>query len=78
MSDPLPPSPPEAVDELRRIIHDLNGDIFLIRTCSEILIQQNGSDHERLMDYLGKMADRTHRMEATVKALRRFKEERGL
>lgn len=78
MSDPQPEGAAQPVDELRAIIHDLNGDIFLVRTCAEILLQQKGGDQKRLLDYLQKIVDRTQRMEVTVKDLRKFKETRGL
>ena len=78
MSEPQAQTGGETPDELRRIIHDLNGDIFLVRTCAEILLQQEGRDRDRLLDYLRKVLDRTHKMEVTVKDLRRFKEQRGL
>ena len=78
MNEPQREGDAPPVDELRAMIHDLNGDIFLVRTCAEILLQQKGGDEKRLLDYLQKIVDRTQRMEVTVKELRKFKEARGL
>ncbi|MEM8550019.1 MAG: hypothetical protein AAGF10_04450 [Verrucomicrobiota bacterium] len=67
MSDPEE-SPP--AQELRKLIHDINGEIFLIRGNAEVALHKSPDDHP-LGQQLREIIERSEAVEAKVKKLRK-------
>lgn len=65
-------SPEEARRKaFRKIVHDLNGELFLIRGYAELTLEQS-VDNEIARRNLKKLLERTNQVEATLQELRRL------
>ncbi len=62
---------PEQQTRLRKLVHDLNGELFLIRGYTEMSLEQIG-DNERANRNLKKMLDRANTVEQLIHRLREF------
>jgi hypothetical protein len=61
-------------DELNQVIHDLNGELFLIRGFSEIVKGRVGDD-EAARKALRKIEERTHVLAKLSRQMRRWRRE---
>ncbi len=66
-SNSLPP------DSLRKIIHDLNGELFLIRGYTDLSLG-NFEENHPIAEYMRKILRRTDELERIIKILRKKQE----
>lgn len=69
MKNPLP-----APDSLRKIIHDLNGELFLIRGYTDLTLNVV-KDNPIATNNLNKILERTQALEDIIKTLRKRQQE---